>query len=179
MSSLNIVADLQSVIKLPANPEESAKAYAERLALKANGIKDDQWQALKEETQLWVNSALEAIEKKKEIPLPAGIEAALAPAASSEESGEEAEGEAEAPSKAKAAKPNKAIGGATRGPKGGFALTDKITLVKKENPFREGTKCFNWYALYKPKMTVEAAIEAGVPRHHIRWDKKLGYIKIG
>jgi hypothetical protein len=84
---------------------------------------------------------------------------------------------AKAPAK-KAAKTNGAPK-AKVGPKGRFDLTQKIKIVAKENPFRKGTKCEAWHNKLKDGMTSEAAIEAGVPRHHIRWEQTLGHIKIG
>jgi hypothetical protein len=84
---------------------------------------------------------------------------------------------AKAPAK-KAAKTNGAPK-AKVGPKGRFALTDKIKVLHKESPFRKGTKAEGWHAKLKDGMTVEAAVAAGVPRHHIRWEDTLGHIKIG
>ena len=89
-----------------------------------------------------------------------------------------------APAKKAAAKPKaKAVkatnGSGKRGPKGNFALDDKIKVLVTENPFRRGTKSEGWFANYKPGMTVADAIAVGTPRHHIRRDQTLGNIKIG
>jgi len=51
-------------------------------------------------------------------------------------------------------------------------------ILAKDNPYREGTKSRGWFAVYKDGMTVEAAIAAGTPRHHIRWDLVQGNIKV-
>ena len=191
MPDVNVVEELQALLELETKPDESAQDFVERLAKKADVLKDDDWATLSEETQSWVNSAIEAISTKTDIPLPVGLDtvAGLAVNAPAEEAPEAAEaapakkGKAKPKKEPKTAKPKAKVKasttGATRGPKGKFALTDKIKLLKKENPFRLGTKCFGWYALYTNGMTVEAAITAGIPRHHIRWGQTLGHIKIG
>jgi pyruvate/2-oxoglutarate dehydrogenase complex dihydrolipoamide acyltransferase (E2) component len=210
MSDVTIVSDLQGLCKLKVEKGETQAAFAERLARKAFGVAEGDWETLTEASQEWVNNTMLAVDAKKSFPLPSGIEDVI--------SGEEASGVTEeekmeeSPSKKKKAAPKKAAAKAPEkaapakapaakkaaaakapakkaaksngaktqvGPKGRFGLDDKIKLLKKENPFREGTKCANWYALIKDGMTVEAAIDAGVPRHHIRWEQTLGHVKIG
>ena len=187
-----ILDELQALLQLEQANGEAPLSYAKRMAVKANNLKDDEWQGLSEPAQKWVNDALEAVENKTEVPLPEGLEAAAEPEAE-EAVAEETEvdppagGKKPAKKKAvpkkvtvkKAAKPKASANGAKRGPKGGFAGTDKIKILTKENPFRAGTKSAAWWAKYENGMTVEAAIAAGVPRHHIRWDSILENIKIG
>lgn len=192
---MTVRSDLEGLLQLALNPGEAPAAYAKRLAIAANGLEDDQWGLLEEPTQAWVNDALEAVEKKKAIPLPEGLEevvaepeAAAAPAKVNGSAKKKSAVTAPAKPKVaakKAAPAKKGKGkappakGDRPGPKGLFARGDKIKLLTKENPFREGTKCANWWAKMKDGMTVDAAIAAGVPRHHIRWELTLGNVKIG
>lgn len=212
--TITVFAELQEVLNLEEKDGEPAEAFAERLALKANTLKDDEWETLSESTQRWVNDALTALEEKKDIPLPEGM---VSEESTEEETPTQEAGDAgsdpetspketkakkkKAPAKAKAApgaKPAKAAkaptkatkpakkakakpeanGGGRPGPKGTFSRTAKIKIVAKENPYREGTKSAKWFAVYKEGMTVEAAIAAGTPRHHIRWDAVQGNIKL-
>lgn len=219
MSKVSAVAELTAVIDLETKKGENPHSFAERLARAANGLEDDDWATLSEETQLWVNTAIKAIQDKEEVPLPAGIEdldlsgeeteevitedgeviAADEVSAIVEQKGNgvkkvKASKAKAAPAKkaaapkakaAKAAKPTAkpakkaAVSGERRGPKGQFSGSDAIKLLAKENPFRPGTKSAGWYSKYKDGMTVDEAIKAGVPRHHTRWNKTLGNIKIG
>ena len=197
---MTVRSDLEELLQLELNPGEAPAAYAKRLAIAANNLSDDDWQSLGDgsATQIWVNDALEAVEKKKAIPLPEGLaekEAAEEPEAT-EVAPAKANGAVKAVKKAKAApKPKVAakkaapakkgkaktapVKGDRPGPKGRFARTDKIKLLTKENPFRAGSKCADWWDKLKDGTTVEAAIAAGVPRHHIRWELTLGNVKIG
>ena len=114
---------------------------------------------------------------KKKAPAKAPAKAAPKAAAKPAAAKPAAKTAAKAPAK-KAAKTNGAPK-AKVGPKGRFALTDKIKVINKDSPFRKGTKAEGWHAKLKDGMTVEAAVAAGVPRHHIRWEDTLGHIKIG
>lgn len=167
MSQTTVVADLTALLKLEPKETESADDFAARLARKANDIKDDDWQTLEEKTQEWVNAALSAIEKGKPVPLPEGLEAV--------DGDDEDEDTTEevvkvVKKKEKVAKPK------TRGKR--FASSDKITILVKANPYRANTQSAAWFDNYKPGMTVKDAVEAGTPRHHIRWDQTRGNIKI-
>lgn len=219
MSKESVYAELIDVLGLAQNDGEDTASFAERLALKANTLKDPDWETLTEPAQVWVNSALTALEEKKDIPLPEGMVSGSpeeAPETEQEEidpeTGEvvatpapKTKAKKKTPSKAKAkfnaekraatgkptnvkppavtkpkaAKKVKAANGTgTPGPKGTFSRGGKIKIVTKENPYREGTKSRGWFAVYKDGMTVEAAIAAGTPRHHIRWDLVQGNIKV-
>ena len=123
-------------------------------------------------------------------PLPDGLiveedgEASPEQEAAEEEAQEAAPAKAKKKSSAKKAAPAKAAkvvktnGGAKPGPKGTFEAADKIKVLAKENPYREGTKGAGWFGAYKTGMTVQAAMEAGVPRHHLRFDMKHKNISI-
>ena len=198
---MTVRSDLEELLQLELNPGEAPAAYAKRLAIAANNLSDDDWQSLGDgsATQIWVNDALEAVEKKKAIPLPEGLDKEEATAEEpevTEAAPAKANGAVKAAKKAKAApKPKVAakkaapakkgkakaapVKGDRPGPKGRFARTDKIKLLTKENPFRAGSKCADWWDKLKDGTTVEAAIAAGVPRHHIRWELTLGNVKIG
>lgn len=199
---MTVLSDLEGLLQLAQGDGEKPAAYAKRLAIAANGIADKDWETLEESTQAWVNEALEAVENKKPVPLPEGLEVAAEAEAPEEDPPAEAEKpakkvkakaapakKAKAPAKPKvaakkAAPAKKANGKPTAkgdrpGPKGRFGRTDKIKLLTKENPFRDGTKCAAWWEKLTDGMTVDAAIAAGVPRHHIRWEQTLEYVKIG
>lgn len=214
MAEESIYAELVDVLGLTQNEGEAAETFAERLALKANTLKDSDWETLTEPAQVWVNAALTALEEKKDIPLPEGMTTDEPGAEEvNPETGEITEATPTSKSKAKkkvaaktkakpasaekkaaagkltsvkasAAKPKAAKkvktanGAGTPGPKGTFSRTGKIKIVVKENPYREGTKSRDWFAVYEDGMTVEAAIKAGAPRHHIRWDNVQGNIKV-
>lgn len=200
MASNSVIAELTAVVDVETKSGDTPQAFANRLARAANNVKDDEWQGLSEPTQAWVNAALGAIENKTELPLPSGIEDLDLSGKEPEQADlEEAIEKApkkpkkeKAPKEVKAAKPAKApktpkkvavVNGAKtatpKGPRGLFVATDKIKIVAKENPFRKGSKSADWFAKYKAGMTVQDAIEAGVPRHHIRWDRTLGNITVG
>ena len=203
MAELTVFAELQKLMGLEQKPGEAAPDFAERLALKGNNLKDDEWESLSEAAQRWVNTALTALEDKDDIPLPDGLiveegEEALPEEAAVEEETQEAtpaKAKKKSPAKkalvkeaqakpakkaapAKAAKAAKTNGGAKPGPKGTFEAADKIKVLAKENPYREGTKGAGWFGAYKTGMTVQAAMEAGVPRHHLRFDMKHKNISI-
>jgi hypothetical protein len=191
MTTETIAKELASVLDVTAKPGETAQELTKRLALKANTATDDEWRGLSEPSQLWVNEALDALEKKQDLPEPEGLAGVLsvvteAPPTPAKPKAKEKKGTGKAKPepkgvKAKAKRPNGKTKAAeiNRGPKGSFGLDDKIKLLKETNPFREGSKCYAWYEKYEDGMTVTQAINAGVPRHHIRWDRTLGNIHIG
>lgn len=59
-----------------------------------------------------------------------------------------------------------------------FGDNQKITVIAKENPKREGTAAHKIFKLYKTGMTVAKALAAGVSRGDLAWDTKHGFIKV-
>lgn len=175
----SIVEDLQVVLKLKPKAKETQAAFAERLARKANDMENDDWETLSQETQVWVNAAIEAIGKSQALPLPDGIATALPEAVAEEAPAAKPKGKTAAPAAKPVKTPAKADAPSTRGPKGKFGAEDAIEIVPETNPFREGTKCHTWFGKITDGMTVKQAVEAGAPRHHIRWAHTLGHLKIG
>jgi hypothetical protein len=57
--------------------------------------------------------------------------------------------------------------------------TDKIQLLVKENPHREGSGRWKRWSLYKDGMTVQAALEAGLNKNNLRYRILDSHIKIG
>jgi hypothetical protein len=55
---------------------------------------------------------------------------------------------------------------------------DVIGGVRKNNPWKQGTKGHGYYELYRNGMTVAKAVKAGVPRGYIRWDIAHGFINV-
>lgn len=187
-----VVSELQSVTNVSVRPGDTPEEYANRLVRKANDLTEDKWEVLEEDTQLWVNSAIEAIRKRRPIPLPPGIEE-LFPEADSEEAetpkteratsagrktATKAAAKSEkAPAVAKPAK-KKGIGKNTAGRKGKFSTDAVISLLVDKNPYRESSKAHEVFKKYKEGMTVSEAIEAGIGREHIRWSINHRHIKV-
>lgn len=171
--SMTVVSDLQKLVKIKPAPSDTPMAFSERLARKANNIKDEDWETLEGDTQDWVNATLESLQKGAAFSLPTGIEAFFeadaieADAAKAKEKKPPKEKKPAVSKKAdEAAAPRAVL----------FGRDDVIVVNIKANPYREGTKSFAWFANYAPGMTVEEAVAAGTPRHHIRWDFKQGNI---
>lgn len=168
--AVSVVNELQATLKIEPEQGETALGYAERLARAANRLSNDDWGTLDSSTQRWINTALEAITKKRKIPIPKGLEALFT---------EPAKGDSKetrvAKAEAKKAKREARLG-ATRSK---FSRMDEIIVDTDINPYRKGTQSEAWFNVYRTGMTVAEAQEAGVPRHHIRWDFKRGNIKIG
>lgn len=162
-------------IKPKAN--ETAEAFAERIARKAHDSEDAEWEALPEDAQRWVNSSIESIEAKQPCPPLEGVDKFMV-VQETAEAPKAKKAAAKKPKAAKAAEPSDSEG-KVRGPKGKFGLDDEITITADGNPFREGTKCFGWFSAIKSGMTVQEAMDAGAPRHHIRWAHTLKHITIG
>lgn len=172
MPEQTVLAELKAILKIEPKKNEAPADFAKRLIVKANDLEDSDWQSLSLKSQVWVNAGIEALQAKKAVALPEGLDAPEVPDEPAPKKGKEKPAKAAVKDK-KEAKPS------GRGPKGKFAKTDKIKVVPKENPFRSGTKCYNWFASIKNGMTVAQAVEAGAPRHHIRWAHTLGHLTIG
>jgi hypothetical protein len=79
---------------------------------------------------------------------------------------------------AKKAAPTKKANGAGRGRKATFTPDQKIKVLVKENPRREGTKSYKMFAKYKDGMTVAEAVKAGIGMVDLRWDAKFEHISV-
>ena len=217
MVSESIQKEVTTLTKLAPKTGESADDFSRRVAKRVNVLadKDDQnWEALSEDAQAWVNGVITADANETTIDtlsVPEG-EPAEEPAPEEEASSEPAEEATEeessvsegksakkgaakkkaapkkaaepkadkkvaAPKPAKAAKPAKepkvakakSNGPTTRGRKSNFEPDQKIKLLVKENPHREGTKLFKMFAKYKDGMTVGELVKAGIPYSNIRY----------
>ena len=197
MPDVNVVEELQSLLELEVKPDEGAQAFAERLARKADSLKDDDWATLSEATQRWVNSAIDAISGHTDIDLPSGIDTIEGLAEEEEGSTVDNEGVdmSKRPAKKsggkkllkqikKAAKKFVAASGngtqatAKRGPKHKLSPSARITVLAKTNPHRPGSADFDRFNLYKSKMTVEEALKAGVRSRDINWHAAKGCIRV-
>lgn len=150
---MTVLKELSDVTKVKQKKDEEASAFLKRLALKANDLQDNEWEKLAEPTQLWVNSALDAIQHSKPLPTPADLVV------------EEKEEQVEIEKKPKAEKKPKQV----VSERGAFKNSDEIALVADENPHREGSKDRVTYAKLKGGMTVEEALTAGVDRAYLRY----------
>lgn len=187
----SVVAELSSVVDIAVSKDDTLEDIAENLARAANELKDDCWASLSEPTQAWVNLALEAIQAKKEVPMPEGIEDFDFGSAEEEvEESQPVKKEVKEVKKAKAAKvpkPTKAappktraksVEGERRGPKHKYPDTAKIVVLAKENPYRENCKSYTAFAKYQKGMTIAEMAALGVTRDYIRWDLREGYIAL-
>lgn len=196
-----LLTELMSATRVETRPGETPAEFAQRLARKANDLTDDKWESLHNDTQAWANSAIESLRAKKNIPLPEGIEALFPDEddkdpleAEPDEDGvipDELEGEptpkpqvkaktkAAPKAAAKTAKVKAAPASKATGRRGKFKEGAKITIVSgKEEPFRAGTKCAEWFSYIRTGMTIAEAVAAGAPRNHVRWAHSNGFIKI-
>lgn len=55
---------------------------------------------------------------------------------------------------------------------------DVIGGVRKNNPWKPGTKGHGYYSHYKTGMTVAEAVKAGVPRGYVAWDVAHAFITL-
>lgn len=179
MTKSTIAAELFSALKVKVVAGEDSAELAERLARKGADVSDAVWETLSQEAQVWVNSAVEAIEGGKALPSLEGLEAFLE---GDDDGGEEEEVVAKSNGKVKKApkeaKAKKAATGSGRGRKGKFAASGKIKLLVKENPHREGTYRYELFKKYRDGMTVEDAVEAGVTKADLRFAVKEGRLTI-
>ena len=65
-----------------------------------------------------------------------------------------------------------------RGRPGAFEEDQKITVLVKENPKREGSNGHKTFSLYKKHNTVGSFLKAGGTRADLRWDTAKEFIKI-
>jgi hypothetical protein len=162
----SIQEELQTLLKIKQKKGEDLESYARRLANGANKVDDDVWETITEDTQEWINLALEAGDSKdKSIPLPEGAVSKKA-------------AEAKKPAAAKAAKKTaaaKATESASnsgekrrRGRPARFKEATALNLPK-ENPHRSGTNQYKRFEQLKPHKTVGAALEAGVEPAYLRY----------
>lgn len=80
--------------------------------------------------------------------------------------------------KAKPAKTTKPVAKATARAKR-LAPDAKVRLLTKENPHREGTRLHKLWSLYKTGMTVQAALDAGIPAINLRYLAARKIIALG
>jgi hypothetical protein len=59
-----------------------------------------------------------------------------------------------------------------------LSADDVIGGVRKENPWKAGTKGHGYYAKYRTGMTVAEAVKAGIPRGYVAWDAAHGFITV-
>lgn len=72
--STTVYDELSSVLKLKYKPGTDVQDYLKKALDKADKLNDKQWDKLSEETQEWVNSAVDAHESGNEIPIPEGLD---------------------------------------------------------------------------------------------------------
>jgi hypothetical protein len=196
MAELTIFEELTDLLGLEMKDGEPAPDFAERLALKANNIKDNDWETLTEKAQVWVNSALTALEEKTDLPALEGLYLETEEVSKSDVEGQELENDPptqkpKAKKKAvtalttafKAKKPKiekKAVstGGGRPGPKSMFADNAKIKVLVDKNPKRAGSESALRFAKYKTGQTVAEAFEAGLSSADLRYDTLHKFITI-
>lgn len=87
---------------------------------------------------------------------------------------------AAAPAKAakSAGKKAAAADGARRGRKGAFNESQKIKVLIKDNPKREGTASYDTFELLRKSKTVGDFFAAGGGSHNLHWNIERGYIEV-
>ncbi len=75
-------------------------------------------------------------------------------------------------------KPKKAVKDAALSSRGAFSPEQRIELLTKENPKREGSSAHKKFALYGKNKTVGAFLKAGGTRSALRYDTEHDYIKV-
>lgn len=73
MAKENVHAELSNALKISQKKGEEDEAYLKRLVGKADKMLDKDWGRLSKATQSWVEDAMDAIDGREDIPLPAGF----------------------------------------------------------------------------------------------------------
>lgn len=137
--------------------------------------------------EIITNKEIEAMATKKAVAVPTKTakfattqSVPAAPAKKAAKPAPAPEKPSKAPKAEKPAKASKAESNGQRGRTGSFRPEQKIILIQKENPRREGTQAHEWYELYRVKgQTVGGYLEAGGDRGYLKNDfEKRGLIKI-
>lgn len=167
---MSVTKELTQLMRLKVAAGEPVNAFVVRLAKKANNLADEDWETLDGATQDWVNDALRAIQSKKPVEHPPGIEE-LFPNAAQEPppapKPKRKKGEPTPPEEVKMRTSER------------MAPADKIEIIVEGNPHREGTKDRTQFDVIKSGMTVEEAVAAGAARSYVRYILNKGYISVG
>lgn len=86
-----VVTDILAATRTTVRPGETPEEFSQRIARKANDLTEDKWEALEEASQIWINSAVEALSKRRPVPLPPGIEELFTPEEEAQEEAAEKE----------------------------------------------------------------------------------------
>ena len=183
---MSTYSELTEVMKMEFKGGDAQK-YLGQLLAKIDKMPESAWEKLTENTQEWVNDAGAAFDAKEKIPIPKGM-SETAESKETKETGEKAKkGKAPKAAKSKAEKGIKAAKPAKKGKRGNgiggkrprlFKDDQKITILAKGNPKREGSDSHKIFGLYKKGMTVRQALDAGVRTGDLKWDKDKGFIDI-
>lgn len=185
---------------------EANEAYRERLMVAVNELSDEAFGELSEEAQNWMDAAVKAFDEdrasppfpdephvgvdvtslERPLPKPAKGEPALTSETQSASTAPAKSAEAKkAPKAAPKATPKKSAApkapkpkGPPRNRKGAFEDTQKIKVLAKENPRREGTGRFKRFAKYKNGMTVAEARKLGIKGRHLAFDMEEKLITV-
>lgn len=185
---MNVSTELHKVLGLKGpKSSEDAQDYLAKIVRQADKLSDAQFGDLSKEAQEWIESAIDAVENKKDIEPPAGFgndekstkgkpNGKHPPAKAAK--GKEKEKSAKGDKPAKKAKGKKGEGKGGVGRVRKYTNDQKITIIAKENPKRPGTDSYKRFAKYKKGMTVAEALAAGVTSGDLNWDVKHSYISI-
>lgn len=174
--SCQVFTELSNVAKMKPKAGETALSYATRLARKANDLSDSDWGGLSEPTQVWVNSALDALQHTQPVPLPEGAEAAMqaeAPSPRGDKSSERKNKIEHVPPPAELGAPRKerstpkAKKAVESGERERINDDEKITILVDKNPHRAGSIRDQSFKVLKNGMTVKEAVAAGARRQQI------------
>lgn len=205
----SIFEELCALFDTQPKKKEDAQAFLKRFMKHADTELEDNdklWAKMSEDLQNWYNKAVDAMEAKKSVPVPAGMnggdddddedepkakkgKAAKADKpvkkgkrAKSDEDEDTDEDEDKPRKKAKSKANGKAKGGSGVKRERRFEDDQKIVLKVKENPKREGSASYDRFEAYfdKKVKTVGDALKKGITLGDLAWDsdEKRGYIEI-
>lgn len=158
---------------------------------------DEAWEALGDATQRWYNKATNPMDKKKELPLPAGMEEEAAPKEAKKEAAEEEaapkggkkkskkaakEGKVEKPAKAAKEKKGKKAKGDKKDKKesktkGRPRIDDAAVLKRKVKKLPEGNRNKYWDKV--PEGTTFKAIRKNKTHFRVvRYWKRNGFVEL-
>jgi len=181
----------------PQKKSEDTQAFLKRLVEAGDTAMDDNdalFKQLSKPAQKWYNKAVDAVGESEDVALPQGMEAdddedepkakkgkaaKLNGKAKNGKASRDEDDEDEPKAKGKkAAKAKRGGGGGRREAK--FSPGQKIKVLVKENPKREGTESYDRFEHYfdKSVKTVKDAIEAGVKMGDLHWDTDHEFISI-
>ena len=175
-----VASKLQKFLKIERGTSDTDHIFAAKLADAANALSNDAWESLGStkigsKSQKWVNRFLEARDRGEKLPLPPGL--ARANGSDPDERTEEDDDEVSEGEVLRVDAPSGPIEDNVERGRGVRTSPDaKIKILRDKNPYRTGTKAAGFFDKYREGMTFKQALDAGVPRIYLLWDRRHGHI---